>query len=163
MHSCIFDLGFGFLKNFGVGLCWFVVIWSCIAYSLHYKNVSCILDAWLIIVDCTLVGLDWGLPMMLLNFARHMLMHFSCIHFFSFLLWLMMCYVLSLSLSLSLLGKLRHGTQSTQIHSSLESSSRFRFFFFWSHSPSSCLVLWREGLKWLLEIGRAHVWTPVTG
>ena len=58
MHSCIFRPSFwvfefflGFLRflwNFWVGLCWFVVICSCIASSLHYNNVSCILElcAW---------------------------------------------------------------------------------------------------------------------
>ena len=66
-------LGFlRFLWNFWVGLCWFDVIWSCIALLLHYSNISCILDVWLIIVDWVLVGLDWVLPMMLLIFARHL-------------------------------------------------------------------------------------------
>ena len=68
MHSCILDLGFGFLKNSGflrflwnfwVGLCCFGNVCSCIAFSLHYNNVSCILDVWLIIVVWVLVGLYW--------------------------------------------------------------------------------------------------------
>ena len=114
MHLCILGLGFGFLKFFGVfkifvkflgwvGLCWLGNVCSCIEFLLHYNNVSCILDVWLIIVVWVLVGLDWVLPMMLLNFARHMFIHFSCIcYIFSFLFWFMMCSAFSLSLSLSL-------------------------------------------------------------
>ena len=55
-----------FLWNFWVGFCEIVDIWSCIAFSLHYNNVSCILDvcAWLLF--WVLIGLDWVLPMILL-------------------------------------------------------------------------------------------------
>ena len=103
MHSCIFYLGFGVFENFWrfwdfwVGCCCFNVICSCIAFSLHYNNVSCILDVWLIFVDCVLVSLDWVLPMMHLNFAHHIFMHFSCI-----------CLFLSFLFS----NRLRYSTQS---------------------------------------------------
>ena len=79
MHSCIFRPGFGFLKifgvfelffwNFWVGLCWFGDICSCIAFSLHYNNVSCILDVWLIIVVWVLVGLNWVFTYDAFNFC----------------------------------------------------------------------------------------------
>ena len=95
--SCIhafLDPGFGFfffffffgvlrfLWNFWVGLCWFVVICSCIASSLHYNNVSCIIGlcAWLKL--WMLLGSIGFLPMMLLIFACHMFMPFSSIRSF---------------------------------------------------------------------------------
>ena len=58
MHSFILDLVLGFLKIFGVFeiFCEIVgmgvVICSCIAFSLHFNNVSCILDVCLIIGLC---------------------------------------------------------------------------------------------------------------
>ena len=116
MHSCILDLGFRFLeKNLGflrflwncwVGCCWFDGICSCIALSLHYNNISCILDVWLIIVDCVLIDLDWVFTHDVFKFCTShvyaFFMHMS-FPFFSFLCYLVvMCFVLSLSLSLSL-------------------------------------------------------------
>ena len=111
MHSCIFRPSFwvfefflGFLRflwNFWVGLCWFVVICSCIASSLHYNNVSSILGlcAWLKL--WVLLGWIGFLPLMLLIFAHHMFVHFFMHPFFSSF-FLNLCSVSSLSLSLSL-------------------------------------------------------------
>ena len=75
-------------------------------------------------------------------------MHSSCIRYiFSFLFWVMMCYVLSFSLS----DRPHHGTQSAQIHSNSESSSRFQVFFFLILlAPPPHSVLGWEGPKGLL-------------
>ena len=59
--------------------------------------------------DCVLLGLDWVEPMMQLCLARHMFMHFSCIHILSFPFLfsvMMVLFCLSPSLSLSLLDRL---------------------------------------------------------
>ena len=114
MHSCILDLGFGFLKNFGVleiflwnfwvRLCCFDVICSCIAFSLHYNNVSCILNLWLTIVDCVLVDLDWVFTHDVFKFCTSHV-HAFFMHkylFFSILCFWLWCVLFSLSLSLSL-------------------------------------------------------------
>ena len=95
-----------FHEIFWVRLCEIVVIWSCVASSIHYNNVSCIcwICAWLNL--WVLLGLDWVFPMILLIFACHMFMHSLCIRSFLFFSILNLCCVsfcslLSLSLSLS--------------------------------------------------------------
>ena len=101
----------GFLLNFWVGCCWFNVICSCIAFSLHFNNVSYILDVCLIIVKCVLVGLDWVFTHDAFKFCMsHVYAYFMCTYSFIPIsgLW---C-VISLSLSLSLSDKLRYGTQA---------------------------------------------------
>ena len=68
MHSCICDLDFGFLKNFGVFevfvkfLGWVTLIWCymimhCI--PLAFSQCFMHLDVCLIVKSCVLVGLDW--------------------------------------------------------------------------------------------------------
>ena len=51
---------------------------------------------------CVLVGLDWAKPMMFFFFACHMLMHYSCICTFSFLLLVLFVIGTFLFASLSL-------------------------------------------------------------
>ena len=53
---------------------------------------------------CVVAGLDWAEPMMYFFVARHMIMHYSCVHIFSFPPWyiLLIDAFLFLSLSLSL-------------------------------------------------------------
>ena len=51
---------------------------------------------------CVLVGLDWAKPMMFCFFAHHMLMHYSCIRTFSFLLLVLFMIGTFLFASLSL-------------------------------------------------------------
>ena len=145
----------GFLSFSWNFLVWFreiVDIWSCIAFSLHYNNVSCILDmcAWLLL--WVLIGLDWVLPIML-SFLH---VTCSCIRsFFSFLF--RTC--LSLFFSLSLSDRLCYGTQTEKINSSLEPSSWFRVILFWSSCSLSYLVPWwegQDGLLWeLLKLWRS--------
>ena len=87
-----------FLWNLWVGVYEIAITCSCIAYSLHYNYVSCILGecAWLLM--WVLIGLDWVFPMMLLIFARHMFMQ----TFFLFFPIRSICRVSFYSLSLSL-------------------------------------------------------------
>ena len=140
MHLCILGLGFGFLKFFGVfkifvkflgwvGLCWLGNVCSCIEFLLHYNNVSCILDVWLIIVVWVLVGLDWVFTHDAFKFCtshvHSFFMHMLYL-FFPFLVYDVFCSLsLSLSLSPSLSDRPCHGTQTAQIHSDLEPSSWF--------------------------------------
>ena len=124
MHSCIFRPRFWVFENFlgflrflwncfWVRLCWFVVICSCIESSLHYNNVSCIKLLWV------LIGLDWVFHVILLIYARHMFMHFSCIRsFISFFFWTYVVFPYVLSLSLS--ERLLYGTQTEKIYSDSE-------------------------------------------
>ena len=61
------------LWNFWDGFCIFDLKTSCIAYYLHYNNVSCILRCvFTLLPTCVLVGLDWVEPMMFL------LLHITC-------------------------------------------------------------------------------------
>ena len=118
MHSCIFIhkvLGFwnflGFLKflwNFWDGLCWFGDICSCIAFSLHYNNVSCILDVWLIIVVWVLVGLDWVFTNDAFKFCTSHVLAFLMHTLYLFIP--ILSYVVFYSLSLSLKDRLYYGT-----------------------------------------------------
>ena len=103
-----------------------------------------------------LIGLDWVLPMMLLN------SHVTCSRIFHayvlFLSTLNMCLhsvlslslSFSLSLSLSLTDRLRHDTQTVQIYSGSESSWFRVIFFFYSSRTLLYLVPWWEGLEGLL-------------
>ena len=95
-----------------------------------------------------LLGLDWVLPMMLLNFQV------TCSYIFHFLfLWFEIVFLfclLSLSLSLFWIEPL-YGTQTEKIRSGSEPSSRFRVILFVSSFCSiSHLVLWWEGQDELL-------------
>ena len=82
-------------------------------HALHSINIFTMFHAFnvcLNVENCMLVGLDWVQPMMQLFLARHMFMHFSCIHTLSFLSIFSVCDVslfLPLSLSLSLSHRLR--------------------------------------------------------
>ena len=79
---------------------------------------------------CVVAGLDWAEPMMYFFVARHMIMHYSCVHIFSFPPWyiLLIDAFLFLSLSLSLSDSLRmapkHKTTPSQnlLHSGASSS-----------------------------------------
>ena len=85
---------------------------------MHFR---CVIDS------CGLCASRFGLasPMIFLNFACHMLMHFSCIRYiFSFLFWLW--YVLSLSLSridYAMAPKARKSTHTRNPLQGSESSS----------------------------------------
>ena len=139
-----------FLWNLWVGVYEIAITCSCIAYSLHYNYVSCILGecAWLLM--WVLIGLDWVFPMMLLIFARHMFMQ----TFFLFFPIRSICRVSFYSLSLSLLDRLCYGTQTAQIYSISKPSSRFRviFFFYSSHTLSFSVPWWegQDGFLWEL-------------
>ena len=93
-----------FVKILGwVGFCCSNVICSCIAFSLHYNNGSCILDVCLIIVDCVLVGLDWVCTHDAFKFCMSDVRAFFMYVSFPFYSLFLSCdCVLSLSLSLSL-------------------------------------------------------------
>ena len=73
---------------------------------------------------CVLIGLHWAEPMMFFFFTRHMLMHCSCIHTFSFsylvlfvdgVFLFVSLSSLSLSLSLSLSHIVRAWHPSTKL------------------------------------------------
>ena len=108
MHSCILDLVFRFLKTLGFlrylwnGLCSFGAICSCVASSLQYSNVSCILELcdWLLLLSAVRFGLSFTHDAF--KFSCHMFMHFSCICYF------FLSYSELLSLSLS--DRLHYGT-----------------------------------------------------
>ena len=119
------------------------MIMHCIFIALQqcFMHFRCVIDY------CWLHASRFGLG------STHGAFKFCMLHahafFFSFLLWLVMCYVLSLSLSLS--DKLHHGTQSVQIHSGWEYSSRFPvIFFLWSSYPVPRSVPWWKDLEELL-------------
>ena len=87
-----------------VGFCCSNVICSCIAFSLHYNNGSCILDVCLTIVDCVLVGLDWVCTHDAFKFCMSDVRAFFMYVSFPFYYLFLSCdCVLSLSLSLSLI------------------------------------------------------------
>ena len=135
-----------FLWNCCVECYWFDGICSCIAFSLHFNNVLCILDVCLIILECVLVGLDWVFTHDAFIFCIlhvHAFFMYTLFLFFSFLCFLSWSVLFFLSLS----DRLCHGTQSAQIHFG---SEFWVFFFFWSYPSSPHSVLWWEGLKRLL-------------
>ena len=119
------DLGFvfsrnfwGFCKllrfwwNFWVRCCLFDAIWSCIAFHLHFHNVSCIIDVcWLICELCAVrFGLGWTHDVFIFNTSHvHAFFHASVP--FLFTISVLGCDVVFLFFSLSLsLGYTTHGT-----------------------------------------------------
>ena len=100
---------------------------------------------WLLLLNAVRFGL--GDLHNALKFSCHMFMHFLCIH--SFLIYSEHVFLSALSFSLS--DRLHYGTQTVQIYSGSEPSSRFRFFFFfYSSCTLSYLVPWWEGQYKLL-------------
>ena len=115
LHSCILDLGFGFLKIFWVFeifvkfLDWVLLIWCyllmhciLIAFQQCFMHYRCVFDYWNV---CWQVWIGFY-PWCFLNIARHMFMHTYL--FFSFLFFVSGCDVFSLSFSLSLSLSLSH-------------------------------------------------------
>ena len=158
MHFMHLDLRFGVLKFF-----FWVFEFFCEIYGLGFVNLisydhalhpHCIITmfhAYLDVCDWLLllsvVRFRLGDPYDALKFSCHLFMRFSCIRSFLFYSEHVFLSVLSLFLS----DRLRHGTQTAQIHSDLEPSSRFRvIFFFYSSSTLSYSVPWWEGQDRLL-------------
>ena len=136
------DLGFGvfefFCKYCGLGYV------NLISYD-HALHPYCIITMfhayldvcdWLILLSDVRFGL--GDPHNALKFSCHMFMHFSCIH--SFVIYFEHVFLSILSLFLS--DRLRHGTQTVQIYSSLNSSWFQVIFFFYSSRTFSHPVPW---------------------
>ena len=117
---------------------------------MHFRSVCLIIN-----VSANKIGLGFSYDAF--NF-RMTYVHAFFVHMFflSFPILSMCCVLLcSLSLSLSLSDRLRHGTQTAQIHSGSKPSSRFRvIFFFYPSCTLSFLVPWwegQDGLHWELR------------
>ena len=90
-----------------------------------------------LIIDVSVIRFGLGFTYDALKFSCHMFMHFLCIR--SFLIYSEHVFLSALSFSLS--DRLHYGTQTVQIYSGSEPSSRFRFiFFFYSSCTLSYLV-----------------------
>ena len=79
---------------------------------------------------CVLIGLHWAEPMMFFFFTRHMLMHCSCIHTFSFSYLVLFVdgvflFVSLSSLSLSLSLSLSHSSRMAPKHKTTLSQNPF--------------------------------------
>ena len=158
MHFMHLDLGFGVLKFlsffffFFGEIYWFGFVNLILYYqSLHPYCITIMFHAYLDVCDwlLSLSVIRFGLddPHYALKFSCHMFIHFLCIR--SFLIYFEHVFLSLLSFSLS--DRLHYGTQTMQIYSGSEPSSRFRFFFFFYSSRTlSYLVPWWEGQDGLL-------------